>query len=109
MQTWTAALFPGLQPSEPVFDPLEFLAEVAQHIPNPGEHLIRYYGFYSNKSRGLRAKGPAQATPSTSLNSVATPSAKEARKRWIRAGNFLVPTPPVGYRPSRREKANSYQ
>jgi hypothetical protein len=39
-----------------LFDPLDFLAEVTQHIPNPGEHLIRYYGFYSNKTRGLLAK-----------------------------------------------------
>lgn len=27
-----------------VFDPLDFLAEVTQHIPAPGEHLIRYFG-----------------------------------------------------------------
>lgn len=27
-----------------VFDPLDFLAEVTQHIPNAGEHLIPYYG-----------------------------------------------------------------
>ena len=30
-----------------VFDPLDFLAEVTQHIPDAGEHLIRYYGWYS--------------------------------------------------------------
>jgi len=33
-----------------VFGPLEFLAEVIQHIPNKGEHQIRYYGWYSNTS-----------------------------------------------------------
>jgi hypothetical protein len=65
-----------------VFDPLDFLAEVTQRIPDPGEHLIRYYGFYSNKSRGLRTKGQVQAAPLATQNSVATPSAKEARKRW---------------------------
>jgi hypothetical protein len=27
-----------------VFDPLDFLAEVTQHIPDPGAHLVRYYG-----------------------------------------------------------------
>ena len=32
------------------FDPLHFLAEVTQHLPDTGEHLMRYYGFYSNKS-----------------------------------------------------------
>ena len=40
-----------------VFEPLDFLAEVTQHIPEQGEHLIRYYGWYSNKKRGERAKG----------------------------------------------------
>jgi Putative transposase len=39
-----------------VFDPLDFLAEGTQHIPDAGEHLIRYYGWYSNKRRGQRAK-----------------------------------------------------
>ena len=39
-----------------VFDPLDFLAETTQHIPNKGEHQIRYYGWYSNKSRGVRQK-----------------------------------------------------
>ncbi|MBD3420729.1 MAG: hypothetical protein GF398_11480 [Chitinivibrionales bacterium] len=33
-----------------------FLAVVTQHIPNKGEHLSRYYGFYSNKKRSLRMK-----------------------------------------------------
>jgi len=41
-----------------VFDPLDFLAEVTQHIPAPGEHLIRYYGWYSNKTRGQRGQTP---------------------------------------------------
>jgi hypothetical protein len=29
-----------------IFDPLDFLAEVTQHIPDPGSHLVRYYGWY---------------------------------------------------------------
>jgi hypothetical protein len=39
-----------------VYDPLDFLAEVTQHIPNKGEHQLRYYGWYSNKKRGLQEK-----------------------------------------------------
>ena len=27
-----------------IFDPLDFLAEVTQHIPDIGEHTVRYYG-----------------------------------------------------------------
>ena len=65
-----------------VFDPLDFLAEVTKHIPDPGEHLIRYYGWYSNKSRGLRAKGQAQVAAAAAPAKSAAPSAQEARKRW---------------------------
>ena len=47
-----------------VFKPFDFLAEVTQlalsevegHIPNKGEHQVRYYGWYSNKKRGMAAK-----------------------------------------------------
>ncbi len=35
-----------------IFEPLDFLAEAPQHILEQGEHLIRYYGWYSNKKRG---------------------------------------------------------
>ncbi|MCP4589457.1 MAG: transposase, partial [bacterium] len=39
-----------------VFSALDFLAEVTQHIPEKGEHLVRYYGRYSHRQRGIRAK-----------------------------------------------------
>ena len=61
---------------------LDFLAEVTQHIPEAGQHLIRYYGYYSNKSRGLRAKSPTEAEAAAAPEPRPTPSAKEARKRW---------------------------
>ncbi len=43
-----------------VLSPLDFLAEFTQHIPPKGAHLIRYYGWYSNKSCGLRQKAAAR-------------------------------------------------
>jgi len=49
-------LFAGAKRNFEVFQPLDFLAELVQHIPDKGEHLTRYYGYYSNKARGLRAK-----------------------------------------------------
>jgi len=63
------------------FDPLDFLAEVTQHIPEPGEHLIRYYGWYSNKSRGQRAQRPAPASAGVGIPA-RSPTAREARKGW---------------------------
>jgi hypothetical protein len=39
-----------------VFTALDFLAELSQHIPQKGEHLVRYYGWYSHRQRGVRAR-----------------------------------------------------
>jgi hypothetical protein len=46
----------GIPRNHEIFEPLDFLAEMTQHIPDRGEHQIRYYGHYSNKSRGVRQK-----------------------------------------------------
>ena len=42
------------------FDPAEFVARVIMHIPEPRRHLVRYYGWYSNVSRGKRRKAKAE-------------------------------------------------
>lgn len=34
-----------------VFDPLEFIAAITQHIPEKSFQLVRYYGWYSNRMR----------------------------------------------------------
>jgi hypothetical protein len=38
------------------FPALEWLAAMCSHIPNRGEQMVRYYGWYSNASRGKRQK-----------------------------------------------------
>ena len=51
------------------FDALDWLAQLTTHIPNRREQMVRYYGYYSNKSRGMRKKAglddnvPAMAAP----------------------------------------------
>ena len=37
---------------ERVFDALEWLAAMGSHVPNKGEQMAHYYGYYSNVSRG---------------------------------------------------------
>ena len=64
-----------------IFDPLDFLAEVTQHIPDPGTHLVRYYGWYSNKTRGQRAQRQPSAGAGTGIPA-RSPTAREARKGW---------------------------
>ena len=73
-------LFGGVSRNFQVFDPLDFLAELTQHIPNQGEHLIRYYGHYSNKARGLRAKQGIDDDPQPPEAQGKRPD--PARKRW---------------------------
>lgn len=38
------------------FEAIDWLAQLTTHIPNKGEQMCRYYGHYSNKSRGMRKK-----------------------------------------------------
>ena len=63
----------GVKRNFQILPPLDFLAEFTQHIPAKGSHLIRYYGWYSNKSRGMRKKAEA-ATSEEAANEEATTS-----------------------------------
>ena len=46
----------GEMPETKIFSPLEFLAELSQHIPDTYEQVIRYYGHYSARTRGVRRR-----------------------------------------------------
>jgi hypothetical protein len=39
-----------------VFIPTDFLPTITQHIPDKGAPMVRYYGWYSNKMRGVRQR-----------------------------------------------------
>jgi hypothetical protein len=68
-----------------IYDPLEFLAEVTQHIPNKGEHKVRYYGFYSNKKRGVlrkQQKGRQQQSTPAMPESDETAASRKFRMTW---------------------------
>jgi hypothetical protein len=47
---------PPLLPLLPSNEALDWLAQLVTHIPNKGEQMVRYYGYYSKKSRGMRKK-----------------------------------------------------
>ena len=38
----------------------DWLAQLCAHIPDRFEHLVRYAGWYSNRSRGKRRRNDAQ-------------------------------------------------
>ncbi len=74
--------------AEEHFDQREFLARVLMHVPEPRRHLVRYYGAYSNASRGRRRRAEA-AGASAELASAAASAEDEVcgevrvmRRRW---------------------------
>jgi transposase-like protein len=44
-----------------VFSAEDFIAAITQHIPEKGFQMVRYYGWYSNRARGERAKKQPEA------------------------------------------------
>ncbi len=52
------------------------------HIPNKGEQMVRYYGYYSNKSRGMRKKAGSDDQMLALAESAVSSAA--FRKNWVR-------------------------
>ncbi len=76
------SLMAGIPRNFELFDPLDFLAEVTQHIPNKGEHQLRYYGWYSNKKRGLHANMKPKTQPVPAMAEVDTQFRRKCRMTW---------------------------
>ena len=76
--------------AEEAFDPADFLARVLMHVPEPRRHLVRYYGAYSNASRGRRRRElerDASSQPSAEGAQPAPPclpDERRLRRRWSR-------------------------
>jgi len=68
--------------STKTFNALDWLGQIVTHIPNRGEQMVRYYGFYSNKSRGLRKKAGTDDQVPALIESDISPQA--FRKNWAR-------------------------
>lgn len=66
--------------STKTFPALDWLAQLVTHISNRYEHMVRYYGYYSNKSRGLRRK--ADADDSVPAMVELDISSKSLRQNW---------------------------
>ena len=67
---------------EKVFDALEWLAAMWSHVPNKGEQMLRYYGYYSNVSRGKRKEENQDEWIPCILES--EESSKERRTNWAK-------------------------
>ena len=66
------------------YHPLDFLAYVSLHIPDKSEQMVRYYGWYSNKSRGLRKKDKPAFSTVFPVHEELTAYQKKCRSAWAR-------------------------
>jgi hypothetical protein len=64
------------------FEALDWLAQLVTHIPNKGEQMVRYYGYYSNKSRGMRKKARTDDQVPALIESAESSAA--FRRNWAR-------------------------
>jgi hypothetical protein len=63
--TYTSDKADGPTAGRHTFDALEFIARLVAHIPDKGQVMQRYYGYYANRTRGARRKtDEATAAPS---------------------------------------------
>ena len=64
------------------FDASEWLAAMCSRVPNRGEQMVRYYGWYSNFLRGKRQKKDSADLIPCIIESDRAPAA--CRKSWAR-------------------------
>jgi len=64
------------------FPAMEWLAAMCSHIPNRGEQMVRYYGYYSNVARGKRKQNGTDDIVPGILEPVE--NNKVLRKNWAR-------------------------
>ena len=69
--------------NEPI-DPLEFLARVLIHIPEPNKHLVHFNGAYANRSRSSMPHGrnSEQNKRQGEGDEEPAPAKRAVRKRW---------------------------
>jgi hypothetical protein len=76
-----------------VFDALEWLAAMCSHVPNKGEQMVRYYGYYSNVARGKRKETDTDDKIPCILEPELTD--KAFRKNWARLIQKIYETDPL--------------
>jgi hypothetical protein len=64
------------------FYPLEFLAKLSAHIPNPYESITRYYGEYSYRRRGERKKQQVVIRPASEALPEIIPDKRACNRSW---------------------------
>ena len=67
------------------FDPLDFLARLLMHVPEPRRHLVRYFSYYSSVQRARRlaqARDTERGTPELDVHPQTPAERRRARRAW---------------------------
>ena len=81
---YRSKMHPVLKRNVEVFSACDWLAALTAHIPNAGEHLVRYYGWYSNVNRGKRRKAQGAGEAPDTIEEFTEVSASAAKRAWAR-------------------------
>ncbi len=65
------------------------------HIPDKREQLVRYYGTYSNASRGKRKKKRVEEQPTEVTEVPPPPVSRELKRRWSHFIRKVYETDPL--------------
>ena len=63
-------------------DPLEFLARVLIHVPEPNKHLVRFYGAYANRVRSEKIARSDSVKQEEKKQDDVLPRRRALNKRW---------------------------
>jgi hypothetical protein len=81
---YQSKMHPVLKRNFEVFAAGDWLAALTAHIANAGEHLVRYYGWYSNVSRGKRRNARTKEEDASTLEDFREVSSAAAKRAWAR-------------------------
>lgn len=86
-------MHPALKRNFELFPATDWLAALTVNIPNTGEHLVRYYDWYSNVGRGKRRK--AQGEDPTIIEAFGEVCGSGAKRAWARLIQRLYEVDPL--------------
>jgi hypothetical protein len=77
-----------------IFKAPDFIAAVIDHLPPKGKQTVRYYGLYSNKSRGQQSLIPDRIIQAPSSNQQSEINNHQSEIQNSQSEILLVPAPP---------------